>query len=798
MNSDIKMSKSKKVSVVVPIFEDKEFLEESLGSLFKQTIADEIEIICVDDFSQDGTREVLLEMAKCHSNLNVILLDKNSSASECRRRGVLASKGEYIMFMDGDDFFSENACEVAYKAIKEKMVDIVQFETIIENCGNLPEARIKMNERMLQPYYEKELRGNLLSYCFRDKKFPINVWNKIYNGDKCRASFEKAEDAYLPKANDLYAAFLILDGASSYAAISDKLYHYCFGRGMTGKNVITLDSYTLLCQSARVYEALIRYNNKYRKDKIKEYGILVGSIKERFIKEQLNKWNTNVDESLKPKALETFYHAWNDDISVLISYFSKKNWYDRTMVANLIKDTNICTFKKRPIKTVALYYRNVKNGGAQRVVVDVANMFAAAKDADGKNKFKVVLVTDEQPSQDDYPLDKNIARCVLPNCNNSIGEKYKERSKAIISMIDKYKIDAFLNSMWIDATNFWDMLTIKGHKSHPACINHCHNYFGFIWKLLYDKAGETWSTFAMMDALVVLSTNDKFYWNNINKNTYFIKNPCCFTSEKYKEVQKRKDEKYILWLARISSEKQPMEMIRIMDYVAKEVPNAVCHMVGSGDAKLTEKLKNEVASRGLENNVKFEGFSLDVEQFYRQADVFVSTAEYEGYPLTFMESAAFGIPSVTYDLPWLEYYKMIDGTRRVPQLKAYEAANEIIKLVSDNEYLASQSMLVHESFKEQEKVTLEASWLEVFSNIENGVSPENHFDMHEAEIAISGLLNFHSLAIKTYNIKEKEFSTAVKENVVLNRKVNSKAFKFGNAVAYIPRKIKLGVKKLKK
>lgn len=741
------------LSVIVPVFEDYEFLEESLGSLFTQTIIDDIEIICVDDFSQDGSRELLVDLSNKHSNMKVILLDENSSASECRRRGVLASKGEYIMFMDGDDYFSSNACEVAYNAIKTKKVDILQFETVIENCGNVPESRIKMNENLLKPYHKKDLKGNLLSYCFCEKKFPVNVWNKIYNGEKCRSSFEKAVSYYLPKANDLYATFLILDGSNSYAAISDKLYHYCFGRGMTGRTEMTLESFELCCQSARVYDALNDYIKKYRNYKAQEYSPYVESIKKRFIVEQMNKLNSSVPVSRQSEAYKLFYYAWRKDLLSLVSYLASRNWYNKNQIAKVLKDSSVFKFKRREIKTIALYYRNIKNGGAQRVVADTANMFANVKNADGTYKYSVILITDEVASSDDYKIDDRVCREVIADSEKYIVDKYNVRAKRIIEVLDIYNIDLFINSQWMNDTNFWDMLVIKGHPSHPAYINHCHNYFGYFWKLSYDKVGESWNSFAMMDALIVLSTNDRFYWSNINKNTYFIKNSCCFTSEVYNTVSRTETEKYILWIARFAYEKQPAEMLKIMQHVAKSVPNAVCHMVGAGNEKLFAQLKALVISRGLEKNIVFEGFSLEVEKFYRKADVFVSTSQYEGYPLTFMESAAFGIPSVSYDMPWLEYYKMIDGYSVVPQLDSEGAANKIIKLLTDKNYYNDQSARVYNSFVEQEKVTIDQKWSEVIYNLENGITPDIDYSREEIKTAFDAMVSFHSISINTFKEK---------------------------------------------
>ena len=90
-----------KVSVVIPVYNVKPYLERCVQSVLRQTYKD-LEIILVDDGSTDGSSEICNQIAKRDSRI-VIVHQKNQGASEARNTGIRYAKGEYIMFLDSDD-----------------------------------------------------------------------------------------------------------------------------------------------------------------------------------------------------------------------------------------------------------------------------------------------------------------------------------------------------------------------------------------------------------------------------------------------------------------------------------------------------------------------------------------------------------------------------------------------------------------------------------------------------------------------------------------------------------------------
>ena len=117
------------VSVIVPIYNTEEYLEECLDSLVNQTLED-IEIICIEDNSSDDSLKILREYSKKDDRIILVENDSNQGQSVSRNKGLSAAKGEYVAFLDSDDRIDENAYEQLYKFAKDNGHDLVVFNAI--------------------------------------------------------------------------------------------------------------------------------------------------------------------------------------------------------------------------------------------------------------------------------------------------------------------------------------------------------------------------------------------------------------------------------------------------------------------------------------------------------------------------------------------------------------------------------------------------------------------------------------------------------------------------------------------
>lgn len=176
---------SEVVSIIVPVYQAEKYLYNSVRSLMLQTHTD-IEILLIDDGSTDSSGEIC-DILAVEDKRVVVVHQSNKGQSTARNVGIGKAKGDYIMFMDNDDFYFPETCATLLKIIKEYNADISSCSYLItdENNGvthNVHDNRIITydNERALEAFLSR-------------KEMDIYVWTKMYRRDfitKHRILFE--------------------------------------------------------------------------------------------------------------------------------------------------------------------------------------------------------------------------------------------------------------------------------------------------------------------------------------------------------------------------------------------------------------------------------------------------------------------------------------------------------------------------------------------------------------------------------------------------------------------------------
>lgn len=126
------------VSIIVPIYNVEQYLKECLDSLVNQTLQD-IEIICVNDGSPDNSADIVRKYMQADSRIKLIE-QENRGLSGARNAGLKVAKGEYVYFMDSDDWLEHDAMEMCYQVAIRDNVDVVLFDALsfkdgVENCS---------------------------------------------------------------------------------------------------------------------------------------------------------------------------------------------------------------------------------------------------------------------------------------------------------------------------------------------------------------------------------------------------------------------------------------------------------------------------------------------------------------------------------------------------------------------------------------------------------------------------------------------------------------------------------------
>ncbi|MBQ4439189.1 glycosyltransferase family 2 protein [bacterium] len=118
-----------KISIIIPVYNVEKYLRECLDSCTNQTLED-IEIICVDDCSTDNSPKILEEYRQKDKRIKIFKQDRNNKQGAARNRGLEVATGEYIWFVDSDDYIDTKACQILYDAIKDFDVDMLCFSAI--------------------------------------------------------------------------------------------------------------------------------------------------------------------------------------------------------------------------------------------------------------------------------------------------------------------------------------------------------------------------------------------------------------------------------------------------------------------------------------------------------------------------------------------------------------------------------------------------------------------------------------------------------------------------------------------
>lgn len=180
------------VSVIIPIYNIKKYLERCVQSVCKQTYRN-LEIILVDDGSTDGTEKLCDELARQDDRIRVFHKE-NGGSSTARNLGIANARGEYYGFVDSDDYISETMYELLVKAIEKNRAEIAQTgrDEIDEEGNYLPNICTppEKEEFISSTDFLKELllhRGDC-SFCtklisarlFQNRQFPVGELNEDF------------------------------------------------------------------------------------------------------------------------------------------------------------------------------------------------------------------------------------------------------------------------------------------------------------------------------------------------------------------------------------------------------------------------------------------------------------------------------------------------------------------------------------------------------------------------------------------------------------------------------------------
>lgn len=311
------MNSSPDISIIIPVYNVEKYLRECLNSIVNQTFKN-IEVICINDGSTDRSLEILREYEQKDDRF-VVISQENKGVSAARNTGIDRAKGEYIMFVDSDDWIANNACERVYNTAKAKNCDILLFSHY-----KFTNYSYTSDGRLLDLYIASQ------GQCITFEQFsefiilsPCESWGKLY-----RTDFIKQNKLQFPMqiqfGEDRVFYLEACIKAKSICVLFEHLYYYRFD----SNGSLVHNSKTSLPHLYKMHIAIkhiIDFANIERKD------IVYSQCLNRTIRAYLWQWYSIHNSSVQSKGIKYLCK-----IAKECKKFSKRNRkyltdYDRLM-----------------------------------------------------------------------------------------------------------------------------------------------------------------------------------------------------------------------------------------------------------------------------------------------------------------------------------------------------------------------------------------------------------------------------------------------------------------------------------
>lgn len=295
-----------KVSVVIPIYNVENYLEDCLDSIVNQTLKD-IEIICVNDGSTDNSLDIINKYAE-KDNRMIVISQENGGHAVATNRGMGMAKGKYLYLMDSDDIVKLNTLEDTYNLAEDKNLDFVIFKAINYND---PEKRFYETEVYSMGNLAKAVGNKVFNY----KDIPDNVlfnmsvtpWSKLYNREFVEKIGAKFPEGLVFEDNVFFWQVLFN---------AERIYfhdEFLFTRRWYSTSSTTAGDKRFL-DSIKVYNLVweeFRKHDEFENHKSTLYNkkVTIGNM--RFSK-------------IKPEFKNIYFDAWKEDI---LKIFKDKEFY---------------------------------------------------------------------------------------------------------------------------------------------------------------------------------------------------------------------------------------------------------------------------------------------------------------------------------------------------------------------------------------------------------------------------------------------------------------------------------------
>lgn len=333
------------ISVIIPVYNSSRYLEKTLVSVLNQSHKN-LDIICVDDASEDGSLEILQKYASKDPRIHLVRHSENKGRLEARRSGVNNAKGDTIMFLDSDDTMDLALCKSVLKALTDNDVDIVQFP------ANQINIETGMSDIILPPLVR--LSGDdIQKVYYVTREVPVSLCMRIFRSELIRRAFDQIPNFRSDMGEDVLVSYFISYYSNSYLGINTRArYNYYLGRGISSGRNISLDKFKKYCEMSLISTTVLDF---VRKEQVSDSAAAAAEhMSIRLLSDCCSAFDLVPDEE-KDEAVDMFWKYWNEvpnvNRYVLYAFASQKRYIDGIYESESYKLGNSIVRKMRNIRT---------------------------------------------------------------------------------------------------------------------------------------------------------------------------------------------------------------------------------------------------------------------------------------------------------------------------------------------------------------------------------------------------------------------------------------------------------------
>lgn len=682
-----------KVSIVIPVYNGSNYVRDAIDSALAQTYSN-IEVIVVNDGSDDDGKTD--EICRSYGKKIRYFKKKNGGVATALNKGIEKMTGEYFSWLSHDDVYYPNKI----KAQVDFLSDRKNKKTIIYSGIEIIDENGKHIE--FQDYSSK--------YCLEDLNKPLfPFFHLCLNG--CAMLISKA----------LFIKY-----------------------GTFNENMPTVQDYDmwfrLLRNSEISYEGNILLKSRsHSKQGSKEF--LTEHVKEcnSFWLDVFSKINDK-DISLLYKTKGELYADLYKTFSTLTAYYEVIDFLSKNLLEETLKIfpdfAKNSTEKSNLIKVLHSFYKNLskenlleifnhvpkkKNriafftlnwhdrGGLNNVVSKVSSMLSSY--------YEVFIVCMKEEGNDKgYEFDKKVEFIEID----------KDNFDNIPLFMKMLGVDIFISTNNCLVPILKQYTKIESYGIKVIMWNHEHFFVPYYEDYLNESVLVRESVFNEVSVVLWLTEFSAKLGRMFCDRVGVMKNPVTLNAPK-KLVNKREN-RILVSVGRFNSPRKRLDcLLLVFHKVLQKIPNAKLFVVGLYDLEMKTELTNGRTLSSFINRLKipkenliFTGEVKDVGKYYEQSSVNIMTSEREGFGLTILESASYGIPSVVFGAGGMEDV-FIDGKEGcvINDRNIDDMAEKIIDLLTDDNFythISKNSLGMLDRYK---KEVILSNWLELIDGVLN-------------------------------------------------------------------------------